>query len=49
MLPRKIPVEAIVEITKGGAHVSVDALGEAVTCRNAVKSLRSVSIFVISW
>ena len=35
------PVEAILELTKGGAHVTVDALGEAVTCRNAIKSLRS--------
>ena len=35
------PVKAILEITKGGAHVAVDALGEAVTCRNAIESLRS--------
>ena len=35
------PVKAILEITKGGAHVAVDALGEAITCRNAIDSLRS--------
>ena len=35
------PVEAILELTKGGANVAVDALGEAVTCRNAIKSLRT--------
>jgi alcohol dehydrogenase len=34
------PVGAIMEITKGGAHVSVDALGVAVTCRNSFLSLR---------
>jgi len=34
------PVEAVLEITKGGAHVSVDALGIATTCRNAIMSLR---------
>lgn len=33
-------VEAIHEITGGGAHVSLDALGSAVTCRNSVLSLR---------
>ena len=27
--------------TDGGAHVSVDALGRAETCRNSVKSLRT--------
>lgn len=32
--------EAVKEITKGGAHVSVDALGIATTCLNAVLSLR---------
>src|SRR5262249_29606275 len=34
------PVEAVVEITKGGAHVAVDALGIATTCRNSIMSLR---------
>jgi D-arabinose 1-dehydrogenase-like Zn-dependent alcohol dehydrogenase len=31
---------AVLEITKGGAHVSVDALGIAATCKNAINSLR---------
>jgi D-arabinose 1-dehydrogenase-like Zn-dependent alcohol dehydrogenase len=34
------PVQAVRELTHGGADVSVDALGIAVTCRNAVASLR---------
>ena len=34
------PTEAVKDITKGGAHVSLDALGIAATCRNAVRSLR---------
>jgi len=34
------PARAVRELTEGGAHVSVDALGAAVTCRNAVRSLR---------
>lgn len=34
------PVAAIREITKGGAQVSIDALGLAETCGNAVRSLR---------
>jgi alcohol dehydrogenase len=34
-----VPV-AIAELTDGGAHVSLDALGAAVTCRNSVLSLR---------
>lgn len=34
------PVEAVMEITKGGAHVSVDALGITETCVNGVNSLR---------
>jgi propanol-preferring alcohol dehydrogenase len=34
------PVEAIMEITKGGAHVSVDALGITQTCVNGILSLR---------
>jgi D-arabinose 1-dehydrogenase-like Zn-dependent alcohol dehydrogenase len=31
---------AVLDVTKGGAHVSVDALGLAVTCRNSINSLR---------
>src|SRR5579863_30327 len=34
------PVQAVKDLTRGGADVSVDALGIAVTCRNAVLSLR---------
>ncbi len=34
------PVEAIREITRGGAQVSIDALGSSETCRNSVMSLR---------
>ncbi|HEY0292458.1 MAG TPA: alcohol dehydrogenase catalytic domain-containing protein [Hansschlegelia sp.] len=34
------PVEAIRELTHGGAQVSIDALGIAETCRNSVRSLR---------
>jgi alcohol dehydrogenase len=34
------PVEAIRDITGGGAHVSIDALGSSLTCRNSVLSLR---------
>jgi alcohol dehydrogenase len=34
------PVAQIHEITGGGAHVSLDALGSAVTCRNSILSLR---------
>jgi alcohol dehydrogenase len=30
----------VVEITKGGAHVSVDALGSPVTCFNSIANLR---------
>ena len=33
-------VEAVREITKGGAHVSIDALGNPVTCFNSIKNLR---------
>jgi alcohol dehydrogenase len=32
--------EQIREISKGGAHVSIDALGSAVTCFNSISSLR---------
>jgi len=34
------PVEAIVELTGGGAHVSLDALGSAATCANSIGCLR---------
>jgi D-arabinose 1-dehydrogenase-like Zn-dependent alcohol dehydrogenase len=34
------PVEAILELTSGGAHVSIDAVGRADTCRASVNSLR---------
>lgn len=30
----------VVELTEGGAHVSLDALGSRVTCRTAIRSLR---------
>ena len=33
-------VDAISELTGGGAHVSIDALGIAETCTNSVRSLR---------
>lgn len=38
--PGDDPAERVKEITKGGAHVSVDALGITATCRNAIRSLR---------
>ena len=34
------PVGVIMDLTKGGAHVSIDALGIATTCRNSIMSLR---------
>ncbi|MEE2980074.1 MAG: zinc-dependent alcohol dehydrogenase family protein [Pseudomonadota bacterium] len=34
------PAEAVHEITKGGAHVSVDGLGIKATCQNSIASLR---------
>ncbi|WP_353669770.1 zinc-dependent alcohol dehydrogenase family protein [Marinomonas sp. THO17] len=34
--------EAIIEITKGGAHVSLDALGHSLTAFNSVRSLRKL-------
>jgi alcohol dehydrogenase len=34
------PVPRVHEITGGGAHVSLDALGSAATCRNSIRSLR---------
>ena len=33
-------VEAVREITRGGAHVSIDALGHPSTCCNSVRNLR---------
>jgi alcohol dehydrogenase len=33
-------VEAVLELTKGGAHVSVDALGHPTTCFNSISNLR---------
>jgi alcohol dehydrogenase len=33
-------VEAIQDLTSGGAHVSIDALGSAQTCRNSILGLR---------
>jgi alcohol dehydrogenase len=33
-------VEAVKELTHGGAHVSIDALGSALTSRNSIRSLR---------
>jgi len=34
------PADAVIELTGGGAHVSLDALGSAATCRNSIRSLR---------
>jgi alcohol dehydrogenase len=34
------PVAEIVELTGGGAHVSLDALGSAATCANSIRCLR---------
>jgi threonine dehydrogenase-like Zn-dependent dehydrogenase len=34
------PVKAVMDLTRGGADVSVDALGISATCRNALLSLR---------
>ncbi len=33
-------IEAVKELTRGGAHVSIDALGSAITSRNSIRSLR---------
>ncbi|MES2951558.1 MAG: zinc-dependent alcohol dehydrogenase family protein [Pseudomonadota bacterium] len=33
-------VEAVLEITQGGAHVSLDALGHPTTCFNSISNLR---------
>jgi alcohol dehydrogenase len=33
-------VETIVDLTEGGAHVSIDALGSPVTCFNSIANLR---------
>ena len=32
--------DAVIELTKGGAHVSVDALGSWETCNNSIRCLR---------
>ncbi len=32
--------EAVIEITRGGAHVSLDALGHPATCFNSISNLR---------
>ncbi len=32
--------EAVINLTKGGAHVSVDAFGSRVTCQNSIRCLR---------
>jgi len=34
------PVEAVRDITKGGVHLSLDALGHPETCRNSIENLR---------
>ena len=34
--------EAIKELTRGGAHVSLDALGHPITCANSVRCLRKL-------
>lgn len=34
--------EAVMEISKGGAHVSLDALGHPVTCVNSIRCLRKL-------
>jgi alcohol dehydrogenase len=34
------PVQSIKDVTKGGAHVSVDALGSKVTSQQSIRSLR---------
>jgi len=35
--------EAVREITKGGVHVSIDALGHPTTCFNSIKNLRAAA------
>ncbi|MEZ5427529.1 MAG: zinc-dependent alcohol dehydrogenase family protein [Pyrinomonadaceae bacterium] len=37
---RENPIEAVREITGGGAHVSIDALGHPEVCFNSISSLR---------
>jgi alcohol dehydrogenase len=32
--------EAVIEITGGGAHISIDALGHPTTCFNSIQNLR---------
>jgi alcohol dehydrogenase len=38
----KVPdvIEAVMDITRGGAHVSLDALGHPATCFNSISNLR---------
>lgn len=36
------PVATVKHLTHGGAHISVDALGIAATCQNALMSLRKL-------
>ncbi len=38
--------EAVREITAGGAHASIDALGSTTTCRNSIFSLRTMGCHV---
>jgi D-arabinose 1-dehydrogenase-like Zn-dependent alcohol dehydrogenase len=40
---------AVFDITHGGAHVSVDALGIATTCRNSILSLRKLGTRPSNW
>ena len=37
---REEVVKSVLEITRGGAHVSIDALGSPETCINSIDSLR---------
>jgi alcohol dehydrogenase len=37
---KKDVVERVVDITRGGAHVSIDALGSPITCFNSIANLR---------
>lgn len=43
------PIEVVHEVTKGGAHVSVDALGIKTTCVNSIRSLRARGRHWPSW
>ena len=33
-------VQSVVDVTRGGAHVSIDALGSPLTCFNSIANLR---------